>query len=738
MKCFQQTARIPIVIEDQSNAAQDKADSDNTRIDAEIHGFDDGTDPFVAAVRATRMPMIITNPRLPDNPSVFVNDAFCRMTGYAREEVIGTNCRFLQGKETDPETVARIRQAVKAVESIAIDIRNHRKDGSAFWNRLLLAPVRDATGKLAYFFSSQMDVTLERERLTELEAEKAALLDELTHRLQQQEQDAESLRQASAAEQHVKDELLVKAAEFEALAENVRHLAWMADADGNVTWYNKRWYSYTGTTLQSMQSLGWREVHHPDHVDRVLRDVGERWKEGESWQDVYLLRSAEGEYRPFLTQAEPIRDRSGKLVRWFGTNTDITPQKDAEQQLRLLSQTLAERVEEEVATRSKTEELLRQSQKMEAVGQLTGGLAHDFNNLLTGITGSLELLQTRVKQGRTAELDRYVVAAMDAATRAAALTHRLLAFSRRQTLEPKATDIGQLAIGMEDMIRRTIGPSIDLDFISADETWLTLIDPSQLENALLNLCINARDAMPDGGRLSVETSNLRMGTQAAAMRDLPPGDYLSLAVSDNGTGMPPEVAARAFDPFYTTKPLGQGTGLGLSMIYGFTKQSGGQARIHTAQGLGTTVCLYLPRHVGDTEAGQSALMVTETPELVIGKTVLVVDDEATIRMLAAEVLEDLGYRVMQSDSGSNGLETLSIAGHVDLLLTDVGLPGGINGRQLADAARVARPDLKVLFITGYAESAVLSHGHLDPGMHVLTKPFTMNALANRVSDLLTS
>ncbi|MGI4801242.1 MAG: PAS domain S-box protein [Janthinobacterium lividum] len=708
------------------------------RISAKILGSDDGTNPFLAAVRATRMPMIITNPRLPDNPTVFVNDAFCRMSGYAREEILGTNCRFLQGKETNPETVAMIRQAVWAAESIKIDIRNHRKDGSAFWNRLLLAPVRDATGQLAYFFASQVDVTLERERLTGLETHNAALLVELTDRLRQQEEDAATLRQAIAAEQQVKDELLVKAAEFEALAENVRHLAWMADADGHIHWYNRRWYSYTGTTLESMQGWGWREVHHPDHVDRVLRDVGERWKKGESWHDIFLLRSAEGEYRPFLTHAEPIFDRTGKLVRWFGTNTDITPQQDAEQQLRLLNQTLAERVEEEVAKRSKTEELLRQAQKMEAVGQLTGGLAHDFNNLLTGITGSLELLQTRVQQGRTAELGRYVVAAVDAATRAAALTHRLLAFSRRQTLEPKATDIDQLAIGMEDLIRRTIGPSIELDFVSAGETWLTLIDPSQLENSLLNLCINARDAMPDGGRLIVETRNLQLNAQAAAMRDLPPGQYLSLSVTDNGGGMPPEVAARAFDPFYTTKPLGQGTGLGLSMIYGFTKQSGGQARIHTAEGHGTTVCLYLPRHVSNTEASQSALTVPEVLEPVIGRTVLLVDDEATIRMLAAEVLEDLGYRVLQSDSGSAGLEALEQAGHVDLLLTDVGLPGGINGRQLADAARVARPDLKVLFITGYAESAVLSHGHLDPGMHVLTKPFTMNALASRVSDLLTS
>ena len=385
----------------------------------------------------------------------------------------------------------------------------------------------------------------------------------------------------------------------------------------------------------------------------------------------------------------------------------------------------------------RTEEALRQSQKMEAVGQLTGGLAHDFNNLLTGVTGSLELLQTRIAQGRIREIDRYINAAQGAAKRAAALTHRLLAFSRRQTLDPKPTDVNRLVTGMEELIRRTVGPEIELESMIEDAgLWPTLVDPGQLENALLNLCINARDAMPDGGKLTIETANRWLDPRMAQDRDLLPGQYISLCVSDTGTGMTPEVVAKAFDPFFTTKPIGMGTGLGLSMIYGFSKQSGGQVRIHSEVGKGTTVCLYLPRHLGEADGTEQEPELADAPRAEAGQTVLVVDDEPTVRMLVTEVLEDLGYTAIEAADGASGLKVLQSDVRIDLLVTDVGLPGGINGRQVADAARVARPNLKVLFITGYAENAVLSHGHLDPGMHVMTKPFAMEALASRIKELI--
>jgi PAS domain S-box-containing protein len=390
----------------------------------------------------------------------------------------------------------------------------------------------------------------------------------------------------------------------------------------------------------------------------------------------------------------------------------------------------------DVTERRRLEQQLRQAQKMEAIGQLTGGLAHDFNNLLTGIAGALELLQVRVAQGRNTDLDRYVGVAQGAARRAAALTHRLLAFSRRQTLMAKATDVNRLIGDMEDFIRRTVGPEIEVRVVGAIGLWSTIVDPNQLENALLNVCINARDAMPHGGRLTIETGNRWLDERAARERELSAGQYISLCVSDTGAGMSPDVISRAFDPFFTTKPLGEGTGLGLSMIYGFARQSGGQARIYSEVGYGTMVCIYLPRHYGAVDMPDLSESPPDVSRAEQGETILVVDDEPTIRMLAAEVLKDLGYAVLEAADGANGLKLLESGRRIDLLVSDVGLPGGINGRQLADAARTLRPELKVLFITGYAENAVFSHGHLDDGYEVLTKPFAMEIFASRIGAIM--
>jgi CheY-like chemotaxis protein len=347
-------------------------------------------------------------------------------------------------------------------------------------------------------------------------------------------------------------------------------------------------------------------------------------------------------------------------------------------------------------------------------------------------------MATRITQGRLGDVERYVMAAQGAARRAAALTHRLLAFSRRQTLAPKVTDVNALVAGMEELIRRTVGPEVVVESVTASGVWPVEIDPNQLENALLNLAINARDAMPDGGRLTIETANHQMDARAARKQELSPGQYVSLSVSDTGSGMSPGVISRAFEPFFTTKPLGVGTGLGLSMVYGFARQSGGQVRITSEVGKGTVVCLYLPRHLGEADGAES-----DDPEgfaaepAQAGETVLVIDDEPVLRMLIVDVLEELGYAALEAGDGPEGLTMLQSKARVDLLITDVGLPGGLNGRQVADAARVLRPELKVLFITGYAENAVLNQGDLEPGMQVVTKPFAIEDLARRIRAILT-
>jgi signal transduction histidine kinase/CheY-like chemotaxis protein len=398
------------------------------------------------------------------------------------------------------------------------------------------------------------------------------------------------------------------------------------------------------------------------------------------------------------------------------------------------SSDVTERLKEQ-ARLAAAEAQLRQSQKMEAVGQLTGGLAHDFNNLLAGISGSLELLERRIADGRLTGIQRYITAAQGSIRRATTLTQRLLAFSRRQTLDPKPIDVNRLVNGMEELIRRSVGPDIEVEVVGAGGLWLTRVDSSQLENSLLNLALNARDAMaPNGGRLTIETANKWLDERAAHERDLVPGQYVSLCVTDTGCGMPPEVIARAFDPFFTTKPLGEGTGLGLSMVHGFVRQSGGQVRIYSEVGQGTTMCLYLPRFLGEPDAAAAEHPPPLDPGT--GETVLVVDDEPTIRMLILEVLAENGYAALEARDGSTALRILQSDARIDLLITDVGLPGGIDGRQVADAARAARPGLGILFITGYAENAALGNGHLEHGVEVLTKPFQMSALASKIHDLI--
>jgi len=414
----------------------------------------------------------------------------------------------------------------------------------------------------------------------------------------------------------------------------------------------------------------------------------------------------------------------------------VIERSEAEAALRELNATLEAHVEARTADLRAAEEALRQAHKMEAIGQLTGGIAHDFNNLLQGITGSLDLMQKRISQGRLGELDRFITGAMTSANRAAALTHRLLAFARRQPLAPRTIRANPLIASMEDLLRRTLGEQVDLELALAEDLWLSQCDPNQLEAAILNLAINARDAMPDGGKLIIETENAHLDSAySAKQRDVRPGQYICIAVTDTGVGMSQDTLAKAFEPFFTTKPIGQGTGLGLSMIYGFAQQSEGYAKIYSEVGQGTTFRLYLPRFQGEAEAEAAS----EGPALANGRgsgeAVLVVEDEPVIRGLIAEVLADLGYQVLEAADGPAGVALLQSSRRIDLLVTDVGLPG-LNGRQIAEAGRAARPDLKVLFMTGYAANAAFASGVLHPGMAMITKPFAMQTLAARVREII--
>ena len=438
----------------------------------------------------------------------------------------------------------------------------------------------------------------------------------------------------------------------------------------------------------------------------------------------------------WLSAKAPLFNDAGEVIGLIGSSIDVTARKDAESALLDVNRTLEARISEAVAEREEAQAALRQSQKMEAIGQLTGGIAHDFNNLLAGITGSLDLIKLRLNQGRTADVERYVAVAYGAAQRAAALTHRLLAFSRRQTLLPVDTDVHVLIADMEDLIRRTVGPSIELTVELAAALSTCRVDPAQVENSLLNLCINSRDAVAGSGKIAITTYNQTLAQGPDLDPELAPGTYLTICVADDGTGMSAETLSKAFEPFFTTKPVGAGTGLGLSMVYGFVKQSGGQVKIHSEEGSGTRVCLQLPHYAVTAPAEVQVQQGQGMTPACSGETVLVVDDEPSVRMFVSETLGSLGYTVIEAADGQAGLQLLRSDTRVDVLVTDIGLPGGVDGRKMAAAGRQCRPNLPVLFMTGYARPCVSDNQPLDAITAVLTKPFGLETLASTVDSLL--
>jgi PAS domain S-box-containing protein len=465
-------------------------------------------------------------------------------------------------------------------------------------------------------------------------------------------------------------------------------------------------------------------------------EAGERTFEAE-----YRYRRSDDSTGWLLVRAEFERRPDGAPPKAVGVLIDISERKavedalrQSEERLQALNATLEERIASEVAERSKAEEALRQAQKMEAVGQLTGGVAHDFNNLLTVIIGGLDTI-LRAKPGDEARVRRAALMALNGAERAASLTTRLLAFSRRQPLNPKPADLNVLMRSLTEMLHRTLGETIELEGVLSPRLWPVEVDANQLENAILNLALNARDAMPEGGKLTIETANASLDESYRAKdAEVLPGQYVMVSVSDTGSGMSSDTAARVFEPFFTTKEVGKGTGLGLSMVYGFVKQSGGHVGVYSEPGHGTTLKLYFPRFVGEADqpAGPAPLQAPRGHE---DEVILVVEDNEDVRAYSTMVLTELGYSVVEAVDAETALSILREDRQIDLLFTDVVLPGK-SGRELATAAAKLRPGLPVLFTTGYSRNAIVHHGRLDPGVNLLNKPFTFDQLAGGVRDVL--
>jgi PAS domain S-box-containing protein len=627
----------------------------------------------------------------PEHVYEYVNEAYVKIS--ERSEFLGRTFAQMFPDLTGQAFLPLLDQVYATGErhvARGMELRLHGSDQAQYID-FLFEPIRDAKGWVTGVFIGGYEIT-DAYRATAALRESEARLRELN----------------AALERKVIERTQARGRTWQVSPDLMGAL----NSQGYFETSNPAWETVLGWSEEEVASMSIFQLLHPDDVERTRGgfDLTQEGQPAIRFPNRY--RCKDGGYRWISWVGVP---EDGMV---YCSGRDITEEKAAEAEL------------------AQAQEALRQAQKMEAVGQLTGGIAHDFNNLLAGISGNLELLEKRLGEGRLSGIERYIAAAQGASRRAAALTQRLLAFSRRQTLDPRPVDANKLIAGMEDLVRRSVGPNVELEVVGAGGLWRTRVDPSQLENSLLNLCINARDAMaPAGGRLTIETANKWLDDRAARERDLAPGQYISLCVTDTGSGMTPEVIARAFDPFFTTKPLGEGTGLGLSMIYGFVRQSGGQVRIYSELGKGTTMCLYLPRYAGpDGEAEDVAQEAAIGPGE--GETVLVIDDEPTVRSLVVEVLEENGYTAIEAADGPGGLRILQSDTRIDLLITDVGLPGGINGRQVADAARTVRPDLKVLFITGYAENAAVGNGHLEPGMEIITKPFAMATLSAKIRELI--
>lgn len=643
----------------------------------------------------------------------FVNQAYEDWFGWKRSEIVGLHARDVVGEALYQERLPSVERAFSG-ETFSSQTDLRHPDGTIRKVEFRYVPRVDPDGSIPGLYVLGVDVSERAQR---------------------------------------EAELAVSNARFRRAMDAMHGVLWTNDASGRMTGEQPGWAALTGQSPEEYQGYGWASAVHPEDRDASVTSWLAAVKAKGMYVNEHRVRRHDGEWREFAIRALPVLDGDGEIAEWVGVHTDITHQRAAEQalrdhaedlarqvrhreraetQLRQLSENLEARVVAEIAERQRAEAKLAQAQKMETIGKLTGGVAHDFNNLLQVISGNLQLLSRDIAGNARAE--NRVSNAMAGVSRGVKLASQLLAFGRRQALEPKVVNVSRFVRDMDDMIRRAIGEGVEIETIFAGGLWNTFIDPTQIENALLNLAINARDAMDGYGRLTIELANAQLDEQYARIHDdVEPGQYVMLAVSDTGCGMPPDLLEKVFEPFFSTKAEGKGSGLGLSMVYGFVKQSGGHVKIYSEVGHGTTVKLYLPRALGTEDI---EVNVEAGPSSGGTETILVVEDDAEVREIVIAMVADLGYRVLKAVDAASALTVIDSGVPIDILFTDVVMPGPLKSPELARKARERLPNIAVLFTSGYTENSIVHGGKLDPGVALLSKPYSREALARKLRHVL--
>ena len=631
------------------------------------------------------------------NPDGFIfwyNRRWYEFTGTSPAEMEGWGWQSVHDPKTLPDVLERWRVSIATKQPFEMVFPLKGADGHFRPFLTRISPHMDASGAVTCWFGVNTDIT------DQVAAENA-------------------LRESEA--------------QFRTFAQAMPNHVWTSPPSGLLDWFNDQVYQYSGAVPGELDGQGWAIMVHPDDVEAAAADWAASLTSGKPYQAEFRLRRADGIYRWHIARALPIAAASGGIGRWIGTNTDIEDQKNTAEALTHLNATLEQRVEQRTAELLKAQESLRQSQRMESLGNLTGGVAHDFNNLLQVISGNLQLLSRDMAGNEKAE--KRLQNAMSGVSRGAKLASQLLSFGRRQPLAPRVVNIGRFIRDTDDLIRRALGDGIEIETVVAGGLWNTLIDPGNIENAILNLAINARDAMDGHGKLTIEAGNASLDDEYARSNpDVTPGQYVLLAITDTGSGIPPDIIDQVFEPFFTTKPEGKGSGLGLSMVYGFVKQSHGHIKIYSEKGLGTSIKLYLPR---SSEPEDEPVQVAKGGPVEGGtESILVVEDDHEVRETTVATLRDLGYRVLNSKDAQSALAVIESGVSIDMLFTDVVMPGTLRSPELARKARERLPKIAVLFTSGYTENAIVHGGRLDAGVELLPKPYSREALAHKIRNVL--